>query len=61
MNEKDQLKVTKGDFVSEHKGKKLTDLYRVDEKILGSGKIYNRQSKNNRGFWYSVEVHKQNE
>ena len=38
MNNKDDLVITKADFVIQHqKGKKLTEFYLVDGKVLGEG------------------------
>ncbi len=35
---KEELIVTKGDLILEHKGEKLTDYYKVDSRVLGSGR-----------------------
>ena len=37
VNNKDELVTNKADFIIEHKGHHLTDLYKVDEQILGEG------------------------
>lgn len=37
INQKEQLQILKGDFILEHKDQKLSDVYLVNEDVLGEG------------------------
>lgn len=40
INNKNDVKISKSDFVFEHHGKGFSDIYKADKHILGEGKNY---------------------